>query len=261
MTDAPAPRRGPLEAGRLVLVAVQFLTRIPVPDPGFREDDLRRATAAFPLVGALVGGVGALVAAVLWPVVTPVVAVLLLTAAEIAVTGAFHEDGLADTFDGLWGGWTVQRRIEIMRDSRLGTYGATALLLALGLRVAALAGIALEQGLGGVVVATLCGHVLGRAAILVVVRLLPPADDGGSGARVADPLGAVGLAVAGATTALVLGVGLGTQAWVPVLVAGPVVAGAAATWRAKLGGVTGDTLGATEQLVHLATLVSVAALP
>lgn len=244
-----------------MLVAVQFLTRVPVPDPGFREEDLRRSTAAFPLVGALVGGVGALVAAVLWPVVTPVVAVLLLTAAEVAVTGAFHEDGLADTFDGLWGGWTVQRRIEIMRDSRLGTYGATALLLALALRVAALAGIGLERGLGGVVVATLCGHVLGRAAILVAVRLLPPADDGGSGARVADPLGPLGLAVAGATTALVLGVGLGVHAWVPVVVAVPVVAGATATWRAKLGGVTGDTLGATEQLVHLSTLLAVAGLP
>lgn len=244
-----------------MLVAVQFLTRIPVPDPGFHEEDLRRSTAAFPLVGALVGGVGALVATVVWPVVTPVVAALLLTAAEVAVTGAFHEDGLADTFDGLWGGWTVQRRIEIMRDSRLGTYGATALLLALGLRVAVLAGIGLERGLAGVVVATLCGHVLGRAAILVVVRLLPPADTGGSGARVADPLGAFGLLVAGATTALVLGLALGTSAWVPLLVAVPVVAGAAATWRAKLGGVTGDTLGATEQLVHLATLVTVAALP
>lgn len=256
MTDAATPRRtGPLEAGRLVLVALRFLTRIPVPDPGFHDDDLRRATAAFPLVGLVVGGVGAVVGALAWPVTTPVVAVLLLTAAEVATTGAFHEDGLADTFDGLWGGWDVAGRLRIMRDSRLGTYGATALVLALGLRVATLAGL----GLGDVVRATLAAHVLGRMAILVVARLLPPADAGGSGARVADPVGPVGLAVAVATTAAVLVATLGTAAWWPVATAAPVVALAAATWRAKLGGVTGDTLGASQQLVHLSTLVTAAA--
>src|SRR5687768_6108501 len=128
------------EAARLFAVAVQFLTRLPVPAIRVDDGDLRRASMFFPLIGILVAGVGLGVrAGTEWALGASVATVLALTA-MVAVTGAFHEDGLADTVDGVWGGWTPQRRIEIMRDSRLGTYGAVALFSSLALRYTLLAG-------------------------------------------------------------------------------------------------------------------------
>ncbi len=253
-TRAPAPLWEPV---RLFVVATRFLTRLPLPEPTFREGDLRRATGAFPLVGVLVAAAGIAAYAVVEPFWGVTVAVVVATAVEIGVTGAFHEDGLADVADGLWGGWTVTDRLRIMRDSRLGTYGTVALVGVLALRVTLLAGLDPAWFWR----ATLVGHVLGRAAILVMIRLLPPADDGGSGAQVSEPTGPVGSAVAALTAAVALAATLGLDAWVPLAAAAVPIALTTVLYRRRLGGITGDALGATNQLVHVAVLAAVALLP
>ena len=128
------------EQWAILLLAVQFLTRLPVPaSAGFTPERLTAATRYYPLVGALIGGLVAVVygvALLAWP---PLVAVILSIAASLLLTGAFHEDGLADMFDGVGGGLTRERALEIMKDSRIGTYGAAALILALALKAATLA--------------------------------------------------------------------------------------------------------------------------
>jgi adenosylcobinamide-GDP ribazoletransferase len=243
------------ESLRLTAVALQFLTRLPVPQIRVDDGDLHRASAAFPLVGVVVAGVGIAVrggVGLLWG---PVVGTVAAVAAMVAVTGAFHEDGLADTADGLWGGWDPQQRIAIMRDSRIGTYGTVALLGALALRVSLLAALPLGQ----FAAAVLCGAVLGRASTLLLVRLLPAAA-AGSGASVVGPLRAGGSAVALGTVVVVLVAAAGV--WSPlVLGAGLVVVAACRRlFRRRLGGITGDSLGATNQLVEIAAIAVVAAL-
>jgi adenosylcobinamide-GDP ribazoletransferase len=242
------------EALRLLAVAFQFLTRFPVPQIRVDDGDLQRASAAFPLVGLAVGAVGVVVRAGAEPLWGPVPATIAAVVAMVAATGAFHEDGLADTADGVWGGWDPDQRVAIMRDSRIGTYGTVALVGMLALRVSLLAGLPL----GPFIAATLCGAVLGRASILVMVRLLP-AVAAGSGADVVGAQSLPGVAFAGATVAAVLALAAGL--WSPVLiVAGLVVVAACRRlYRRRLGGLTGDTLGATNQLVEIAVIAVVAA--
>ena len=117
---------------RHFLLAIQFLTRLPVPG-GLRtiEEQLGKAAGFFPLVGVIVGGSGAIVFVLTKSLAPLSVAVLLALAFVTFLTNAFHEDGLADTFDGLGGGWTKDRALEILHDSRIGTFGSLALLLGL----------------------------------------------------------------------------------------------------------------------------------
>lgn len=250
-----APSRAVTEVLRLTAVALQFLTRIPVPRVRVEDGDLRRAAAAFPLVGLVVAAVAIAVRAALAPWWGPATATVAAVVAATAVTGAFHEDGLADTVDGVWGGWDPAQRLAIMRDSRVGTYGVLALVGTFALRVVLLAPLPLLA----FAQATVAGHVLGRASGLVLSATLPALAPG-HGARVAGRPGVAGTAVAGATVAAALGVGLGRFAPVP-LVAGLAVVGATRRlYRRRLGGVTGDTLGATNQLVDLVAVAAVVGL-
>lgn len=247
--------RGAGEPLRLLRVAVMFLTRVPVGRVAVGSDDLTRASAAFPLVGAMVAGVGIGVRALAEPLWGAPVATAAAVLATVALTGAFHEDGLADACDGIWGGWDPEQRVEIMRDSRLGTFGTVALVGALGLQVLLLAPLALPA----FAAALLAGHVLGRAGIPLMVRWLGPVD-AGSGADVAGRLGPLGLLVVAVT--VVAAVAPTLRAW--GLAAGAVAVLVVASWRGvlarKLGGVTGDTLGASVQLVLLAVVALVSAL-
>lgn len=245
--------------GHLFLLAVQFLTRVPVPrDLPFSDDLLIRATKYYPLVGALIGALGG---AVLWGaalVLPPVPAVLLSLAATLLATGAFHEDGLADAADGLGGGLTRERMLEIMRDSRIGTYGAVTLGTALALKVALLA--ALSPGQAALLL--VFGHGLGRMAAVHVIATTPYARDKGA-KFVAPTVTPDGYRVALAT-AFALLVGM-------VLLWGPVVALCAIVlcilvaqgWRwlfvRKLGGYTGDCLGGTQQIGELGIYLGVVA--
>lgn len=240
---------------RILAVAFGFLTRLPVPRVEVREGDLTRASTLFGLVGLVVAtlgvGVRLLVGWVWDPVVGGVAGVLTVT----LVTGAFHEDGLADSADGLWGGWEPAERLRIMRDSRLGTYGTVALLTVFALRFALLVPLALAP----FAVALLCGHVLGRAAGPVLVHLLP-AVSASSSAQIAGQLGPAGRSV----TALVVLVPVVLAAGVLVVpltaVALTVIGLCAAVYRRRLGGINGDTIGATTVLVEVATIATFVAM-
>ena len=236
-------------------MAVQLLTRIPVRLSQVTDADLRRSCVFFPAVGLLVALAGI---ATRYAFAAPLgrgAATVLAVAVMVLITGAFHEDGLADSADGLWGGFTPERRIEIMRDSRIGTYGSVALVLSLLLRVALLAPLSLEVFAGAVV----AGHVLGRAGGVLLAGLLPPVADQGLGAKVIGVNGpgtwiAVALqAVAAAAFAS------GWSLWLPLLAAVLAVLVVARLAHRKLGGLTGDLLGAANQLAHLAAMAAVVA--
>ncbi|GAB4038283.1 MAG: adenosylcobinamide-GDP ribazoletransferase [Rubrivivax sp.] len=258
---------------RLAFIALQFLTRVPVPRwVGFEPAWLQACLRHFPLVGAGVGLVAAVVlwgALWLWP---PLVAATLSVAATVWLTGAFHEDGLADTCDGLGGAVGRERALEIMKDSRIGSYGAMALVLALVLKVVVVSALAATasapaSGIGMALAALVWNHSASRAAPVVLVWRLPYAGDAAHAKAKPLAMQTDGRSVAAALAwLLLLAVGL-LPAW-PVLVvplAAALLAGAGATalcarWlHRRLGGFTGDTLGATQQIVELAGLLAWAA--
>ena len=244
---------------RHLLLAVQFYSRVPVVGRlarwvGFTPEMLRRSGAHLPAVGWLVGLPAVLVlvgADRLWP---PAVVAVLTVAVMVMITGAFHEDGLADTADGLGGSVPRQRALEIMRDSRIGTYGATALVLGLSLRVALLAGL-LAQGVRVAAVALLVAQVLSRFAPLVLMRtLVYVGGSDGKAALTADGISGRGLAVAAGwcLPALALAVGeFGVGAAGLLLGVGLPLWFVFRLLRRRLGGYTGDTLGAAQQVVEL----------
>lgn len=235
-------------------LAVGFLTRVPVGRVERAVHGLAGPSAYFPLVGAFVAIAGWLAwlgaDALLGPVVGAIVSVLT----TVAVTGALHEDGLADTADGLWGGASPQRRLEIMRDSRLGTYGAIALVADLALRVALLVPLDALH----VLQILLAGHVLGRAAPLVLAAVLPPARDNGLGAGL-TPTTRSGAVLAVLTVAAAAALAAGYWAPLVVAAAAAVLLGVRRAARRRLGGFSGDILGAAVLLTNLAVAAVIAA--
>lgn len=239
--------------------AAQFLTRLPTPGPrAWSNDLLARSARYFPLVGLAVGGLSAavlLLARHVWP--TGVLPALLAVAAGVAVTGGFHEDGLADTADGLGGGQTPEQRLAIMKDSRLGTYGALALGLMLAARIGALAQVADPWRAAVVLV---CAHGLARAAAVIVMHLTPYAADPS-----ASKLKPVARDVRAHEALIALAIGLAPLVLLrPWTAAIAVLAGAAvALWpalaaRRLIGGYTGDVLGAVEQAFETAFVLGAA---
>lgn len=249
-----------VEQGRLVLLALQFLTRIPLPaDPGYTPDRMACAVRYFPLVGLGIGAVLALVYGAAALVLPPIVAALLAVAAGVRLTGALHEDGLADMADGLGGGATRDRALEIMRDSRIGSYGAVTLVLVLALKVTALAGLGPAAG----AVALVGAQGLSRLATLAVIARLPYARREGKAAFAAAAPGPGGWPVAlaaGAVAAGVLMLGTGFRAALTAVAAAALVTlWLGAMMRRRLGGQTGDTLGAVQQLSEIAILLGLLA--
>lgn len=264
MTAAsPSESTRPLEREWQALVcAMAFLTRIPMPTTPHSDQALARSVMYFPVVGllvALIGGGVYLLAAALWP---PAIAVLLAMGAMLLATGGFHEDGLADTADGLGGGWRVEDKLRIMKDSRLGSYGALALVMALLLKFAALLSLANAGGLS-VPAALVLGQVLGRWSTLPLIRSTDyVGGESGTGRPLVRGVSnrRLGLATAFALACVLLlrSVALG---WLALVLVGLII-----LWRRhclrQLGGLTGDTLGAGNQLVELAVyLVLLAATP
>lgn len=257
---------------RLFFIALQFFTRVPVPRwVGFEPAWLQQCTRHFPLVGAVIGAVGAgalALGAMLWP---PAVAVGVAMAVGVVLTGGFHEDGLADTFDAL-GGWVSRERaLTIMKDSRIGSYGALALLLALGLRAATLTALA-SINLRAALVAWVWVQCASRLAPVWLTQRLPYAGDAdhAKAKPLALQVSGPGLGVASAWVLLALAAAWallpGAQAqqaqpqWVGLLASLPAAAMCTLwmqTWlRQRLGGFTGDTLGASQQLSELAMLLA-----
>ena len=228
--------------------AVGFLTRVPV--GRVSAVDVARGAWAFPLVGAAVASAGGGVALLAHPPVSPLVAAVLAVAATTALTGALHLDGLADTVDAI-GGATRERSLEIMRDSRIGSFGAAALGLDLLLRVALVTQLIGGSLLGPVIAA----GALSRGAAVALAATLPYAR-GGDGVLAHRGSSLAGAAIAVAIAAVAL-------RWDALAVIGAIALTTAllgALYHRWLGGVTGDTLGATSELTELTALVVAAAI-
>jgi adenosylcobinamide-GDP ribazoletransferase len=243
---------------KLFLCAVQFLTRLPTPSfADFEPGWITRAARYFPLVGLLVGGACALVllaAGQIWSGLPPA---LLAIAAGVLITGGFHEDGLADTADGLGGGQTVQRRLGIMKDSRIGTYGVLALGLVLAIKVAVLA----ELPLATAALALVAAHGAGRTAAVAVMVLERHVGDPASAKYKPAP---DGVRPAELLVAAVLGLWplalLGLPGLIGAAVGAVLAILLAATARRLIGGYTGDVLGGIEQVCELGVLLGVSAM-
>ena len=232
--------------------ALAFLTRLPVGVPA--EPSLARAAAWFPVVGLLVGGAAAGTRAAADLALPPAAATLLAVLVAVLLTGALHEDGLADVADALGAHVDRARRLEILRDPRVGAFGALALVLAAGLVVATVAPLDTADAARTLIVA----HVLARWAILPVSRALPPARPDGAGTllRVGTPALLVASALASAAALAVAGPHAGAATLGAATLAALAVG--AALMRG-LGGVTGDGYGATAKVAELAVCVTLAA--
>ena len=238
------------------LVAQQFLTRLPTPGwIAYEPGGLARAARYFPLVGLAVGALAALVWAILFPVLPPILAAGLALAVMVLTTGALHEDGFADCCDGLGGGAGREKALEIMRDSRIGAYGALGLVMTIGFRWAAVSGLDLFQG----AMALILAPVLGRGAMVVLLTFGTYARDDGAARD-----------VKGGVTRREFGIALVLSAAIALLAAGltgllALAAALAASFlwlgwlRRRLGGYTGDGLGAAEQIGQIVVLIWLAA--
>lgn len=276
---------------RCLLLALQFLTRIPVTGRlaqwvGYSPQLLRASARYFPLVGAGVGGLTAAVLGLAWWLLPPVpaaawVAAVAALAAGLLLTGALHEDGLADTFDGLGGATTPERALEIMKDSRIGSYGALALGVALLAKCALLASLLQIEPLLALL-GLLWGHTVSRCAPLWLlyrhrhvgdragVKAKPLADGIGLGGLLWAAMWALLVLLGSGAAAVVLGATLGATQLVQgggsalalvvalsAALSGALLAAAPmARWLLRrLGGYTGDGLGATQQAAELGLLL------
>jgi len=243
--------------GKDIGLAVALLTRIPVPQRAeMVPERMARAQRAFPLVGAMVGLAAGLVDRCLLAIAVPeLAAAAVALGAGALLTGALHEDGLADVGDGFGGGRDREKKLAIMRDSRIGAYGVLALLVSFVAKCSALASLPIAEIIPALIVA----HALARAAIPVVTANMPFAREDGLGRSAGRPdtASAVIAAVIAVVIALLcLPVG---NALLAVLVTGAAAAAMAVlAWR-QIGGVTGDVFGAIEQTAETAVLLILAA--
>lgn len=241
-----------------VKISILFCTRLPLSHSApIDGSDVARASWAFPIAGALVGGAGALVYALaLGGGLPPMLAAALALAATLVITGCLHEDGLADTADGFGGERNGERKLEIMRDSRLGTYGACAVVMSLILRWTATATIVSPMP---VVSALVAAHVAGRAVLPAFMRFVRPVRVDGLSAQAGQPtLRCVAVALLLGTLTLGITLGLSATMIGLVLVA---TAGFFMAWLSvrQIGGQTGDVLGALEQVIEIVVLLTAVA--
>jgi adenosylcobinamide-GDP ribazoletransferase len=238
----------------MFLLAVGFLTRLPVPAwANWADGRLARASRYFAVVGTLIGLTAGLVWWLAGLVLPATVAAGLALAAMVLLTGALHEDGLADCADGLGGGKTEVEALEIMRDSRIGVYGVLALVFSMGLRWAALAALV---PVFGVLVLAISGGI-GRAMMVPATVLARYARREGLGRSVAAGAGAVEVAAV-LGTALVLGLVGGGAGLLALVLAMAVSGGFLLYMVRRIGGYTGDGLGAMAQLGEITVMLVLA---
>ncbi len=247
-----------------VLICLRFFSRLPLPatrrEAELGAGGLAAAVAMVPLAGALIGCVPALVLAGAGALRLPApVAALLALAALLLVTGALHEDGLADCADGFGGGATRERKLAIMRDSRIGTFGACAIGLSLGLRGTSLALLAAHDGRQAAAI-LVAGAALSRTLCLLPLVLLPSARPAGMAASVgglSPRRFGTAAALALVLAALPLVAGAGYLRLAAAIVAAAAAAGATiAVAHRQIGGHTGDVAGAAQQASEIALLVA-----
>ena len=247
---------------RLFFVALQFFTRLPIPRwVGFEQDWLHHASRYFPLVGIVVGAIGAAVYAAAALVLPAPVAAVLSTAATIYATGAFHEDGFADTCDGLGGGMTRERVLEIMKDSRVGAYGAIGVVCMLGTKVTALAMLPSSSAIG----AMLLAHPLSRLCASSLIWRMEYARAEGKAKPLAERMSTGEFCIAVLTVILAAALLLAGGALTAQAVLAATLACLLATWwlarkfSRRIGGYTGDCLGAVQQLSEAVAYIAILA--
>lgn len=234
-------------------VALVLLSRWPIRIPDSAFEHQARAIWAFPVVGLALGATTCLLFAFLMQLGVPIaIAAILVAAFSTLQIGAMHEDGLADCADGFWGGFTRERRLEIMKDSSIGAYGMLMLIFAIALRI--LCFIALAQN--GAITAILAAAVLSRGVMASVMSFLPMAKSNGLAASVGMPAKQTGI--------VALVIGLGFAVYLTPLIACIAALITAFLWskvaQSKIGGQTGDVLGASQQISELSFLVICTAL-
>lgn len=231
-----------------------FLTRLPGGAHPADDRALGASVPWFPVVGAVLGLLIGGVYAGMYELVSPTTAAIMAVLVGVVITGAFHEDGLADTADSL-GGYAPQRRLEIMKDSRIGTFGALALVFSVLVRVVGLAGLSATDG----IVALVLAHTIGRSLATIVMVTTPPAAPEGLGQTYTQHLPS---AAVGAMGLIVFGCGAvgGPAALVGYTAAAVGAALVVLLARRAYGGTTGDVLGAIEQIGEMAVLTAAARL-
>jgi adenosylcobinamide-GDP ribazoletransferase len=236
--------------GRLFLVSVQFLTRLPLGRRGdLPPDALGRAAVFFPLVGLGLGAGGAALNHLLSPHSSRSVVTVFVLIYLVAVTGGLHEDALADAADGFGGGWKKEQILAIMRDSRIGSFGAVAVALGLLARFACLGSLSLRDFDRFFV----AGQVLNRWTALPLGFFLHSArDEGGQGALIARRITRGGLGIGTALAVVIVAFVLGVKAEWAIFAAVSVTAMTGFYYKRRLGGVTGDCMGATNQITEVA---------
>jgi len=233
--------------------ALSLLSRLPLP-----QGPHRGAAAAwtYPLAGAIIGAIAGLIGLVaLWWGLPTALAALAALAAQVIITGAMHEDGLADTVDGLWGGWTRARRLEIMKDSHIGAFGVIALILSLTARWAAL-WLLFQMGGGWAWAAIITAAAVSRAVMPAVMCALPPARAAGLSHATGRPSTGT-CAVAAGLAALIALVLVGWSVFGVVIWAALTTVAVALIAKNKIGGQTGDILGGAQQMAEIAVLLSI----
>ncbi|SUA89722.1 adenosylcobinamide-GDP ribazoletransferase [Pandoraea pulmonicola] len=255
-----APFDGFAGQWRLILTALGFFTRVPIPEwVGYSPAQLNAATRYFSLVGVFVGMVVALLTVAMGRLWSPPLAIALGLGVSVWLTDAFHEDGLADSVDAFGGAFARERVLEIMHDSRIGTYGAVALWLALAIKWQALVDIQRAVGWAGFAVVLIGAHAASRCMAISLLRTLDYVRTEGKAKPIAQRLGASDL-LFGVACSVPWGVWPDWRAGVTgavVLVA--VRAGFVRYLRRRLGGYTGDALGFAQQLGELALYLTVCA--
>ena len=246
------------ERGREFAAAMTFLTRLKLPrgmpaGAAPAQAELAAASWAFPLAGIVIGAIGAIVYAIAHRLgATPWVAGALAVAATLAVTGALHEDGLADTIDGFGGGATREEKLTIMRDARTGAFGVCALIISILIRVGVLASLADSSLVAGALIAA---HAGGRAAMAPAMFFLQPARTDGlafSAGRPQAIAAIVATLLAFLVAVLCLGFGRAVEAAIALAVLTALVARLSSR---QIGGQTGDVLGTVEQVCEIAVLL------
>ena len=233
---------------RRFLIAVQFLTRLPLSRSlNSSESDIAKASAFFPLVGIIVGGATALVLVALQKILPLSASVLCAVIFAAFLTNGFHEDGLADSFDGFGGGWTKDRVLEIMRDSRIGTYGSLALIFLIFGKVMFLSALPPGQIWRWLII----GHTAARWTTLPLCVWLPYARVEGQGKLVAKQVGVLEVIIGTVTLLAVFAILPWQAALAASLVTIIIALISGLYYRRRIHGITGDCLGATNQLTEI----------
>ena len=233
-------------------LALQFLTRVPIRFRGLDPARLSRASAWFPAVGLLVGGAAAGVYVLVAPHLGRPLAALASVLSMILITGGLHEDGLADCADAFGGGWTCEDRLRILKDSRIGSFGALALIVSIAGRILLLANLPAVA----VIKYLISASVIARWTPLPLGAILSPVrGPEGQGRRIADGMSWRTVVIGTVMAIGIVVLFLRTSAWQPIVAVGILTALSGMYYQRRLGGITGDCMGATIQISEIAVYI------